>query len=688
MRRILALVLTALLVLSQATGVLAAYENTYTNTGDQRKDIVQVALTQVGYTEGYNNDTKYGDWYDLPNHPWCAMFVSWCANQAGVPTNVLKKAAIANPTYFGFNSWFSASQRMPQSGDLFFKKNFNHMGLVRYVDGDYFYTVEGNTNDSGYDGIGVFSLRRKLSDYYFVSPNYTTDPGHSYYSGVESAHPHKEYKRCDHCGDSYYTGVTVTQADCQTCIIQNCSHSYGPWTPGSGQHESTCSLCGKVRYADHGYYGGTVTKYATCGAVGAMTQKCTDCGQVRNLTLPATNEHKYSDWAFDGADTHSRKCSTCGEKEVMSHVLPEEFETDGLEHWRSCQDCGEKLEWDAHSFGAQCGDPCTVCGYVPRGGHAFTDLKNDETHHWKACINCGLGEEKVPHSFENDCDDLCDGCGVTRQVNHEWGMEWNSSCHWNQCGLCGLRQEEHGHVPGPEATEEQAQVCLECGPELAPRLEHVHDNGHWEWDTDRHWGTCVCGAEFAPQLHGWDMRTGTCSVCGAKDPNYVVPGSTNYYLVGWINDADYGCESDWENMGTYKFVNGQLTAKFNSDSYIFVKTEGNGRWLLSDAYCTDTTCTFFEDTSEKMFVPGGVELDFTLVENEDGTLTLSYVTAGEPDDGGDQPGGETPEEEGGEVKYVVVGGWEAAGTWTPEASTLVMTEDDGRYIWTWVELCT
>ena len=105
--------------------------------------------------------------------------------------------------------------------------------------------------------------------------------------------------------------------------------------------------------------------------------------------------------------------------------------------------------------------------------------------------------------------------------------------------------------------------------------------------------------------------------------------STNYYLVGWINGADYGCEDDDQNMGQYKFVNGKLTTTFTEDSYIFVKTEGNGKWLLAKEYCTDTTCTFKEGEAEKMFVPGGVELTFTLTENADGSVTISYAKAGD-----------------------------------------------------------
>lgn len=58
-----------------------------------RNKIVQVAISQIGYKEGKNNDTKYGNWYGLKNQPWCAMFVSWCANQAGIPANIIPKFA-------------------------------------------------------------------------------------------------------------------------------------------------------------------------------------------------------------------------------------------------------------------------------------------------------------------------------------------------------------------------------------------------------------------------------------------------------------------------------------------------------------------------------------------------------------------------------------------------------------------
>ena len=83
-------------------------------------------------------------------------------------------------------------------------------------------------------------------------------------------------------------------------------------------------------------------------------------------------------------------------------------------------------------------------------------------------------------------------------------------------------------------------------------------------------------------------------------------------------------------MGDYKIQNGTLTATFTQDSYVAVKSEGNANWYMFQSYVTATSGTLYNTstgTSEKMFVPGGVELTFTLVENSDGSLTLSYTEA-------------------------------------------------------------
>ena len=79
-------------------------------TGDQRYDVMSVALSQLGYHEGnstsemnglnpsgslnfveYNrNIGTVGGSYGFE---WCAAFVSWCLRQAGVPTSAVTTEA-------------------------------------------------------------------------------------------------------------------------------------------------------------------------------------------------------------------------------------------------------------------------------------------------------------------------------------------------------------------------------------------------------------------------------------------------------------------------------------------------------------------------------------------------------------------------------------------------------------------
>ena len=87
-------------------------------------------------------------------------------------------------------------------------------------------------------------------------------------------------------------------------------------------------------------------------------------------------------------------------------------------------------------------------------------------------------------------------------------------------------------------------------------------------------------------------------------------------------------------MGQYKFVNGKLTATFKTDGYVMIKTTGNASYFMTDGYPgSNVAAAYLYNTqspglkADKLHVPGGVELTFTLVENADGTLTLSYTTS-------------------------------------------------------------
>lgn len=114
-------------------------------TEDLRQNIIRVAMSQVGYHEGdlvselhggnevgMKNYTEYGYWFGTQVkgnsyghfYDWCAMFVSWCARQAQIPTNVISNSAYATASSgaYCFNnlSYRARGTYTPVAGDLIF----------------------------------------------------------------------------------------------------------------------------------------------------------------------------------------------------------------------------------------------------------------------------------------------------------------------------------------------------------------------------------------------------------------------------------------------------------------------------------------------------------------------------------------------------------------------------------------
>ncbi len=145
------------------------FPNTYINKGDIMKDMIEIAATQVGYHRDEYTETKYGIWYGYPSSAWCAMFVSWCADQAGVDADIIKpfcRCATEATWFKGQDKWQNPAKYTPVEGDImFFNYNgsrINHVGIVTGVKDGYVYCIEGNHADS------VDITRHKLTASYIT----------------------------------------------------------------------------------------------------------------------------------------------------------------------------------------------------------------------------------------------------------------------------------------------------------------------------------------------------------------------------------------------------------------------------------------------------------------------------------------------------------------------------------------
>lgn len=143
--------------------------------------VLEVARREIGVREGrsggfYNNRVKYNDWWvDVLGREslyrtasWCAIFVSWVARHAGVPTSVIPNHAY---TPAG-EAWFkSRGLRVstPRPGDILYVYyprlgRTGHVGIVESYSNGYMTTIEGNTNTGhSRQGNGVYRLKRRLT---------------------------------------------------------------------------------------------------------------------------------------------------------------------------------------------------------------------------------------------------------------------------------------------------------------------------------------------------------------------------------------------------------------------------------------------------------------------------------------------------------------------------------------------
>ena len=165
------------------------------------------------------------------------------------------------------------------------------------------------------------------------------------------------------------------------------------------------------------------------------------------------------------------------EDDPAAHNYGTEWYKNSEKHWHECAVCHTKKDEAPHVYDNDCDTTCNVCGAVREITHNYAEVwSNDENNHWHECTVCHTRKDEAPHVYDNDCDTTCNVCGAVREVTHNYAEVWSNdeNNHWHECTVCHTRKDEAAHVPGPEATEETAQVCTVCGYVLKAPLGHTH----------------------------------------------------------------------------------------------------------------------------------------------------------------------------------------------------------------------
>jgi len=120
--------------------------------GEGNAAMVAVAQSQIGNVGG----APYWSWWGLDYRvEWCAIFVSWCADQCGyLDAGVLPKMEGVRPyvDWFIERGQWQGRDYEPSPGDIIFfdwasDGLADHVGIVEKVENGFIYTVEGNSGD-------------------------------------------------------------------------------------------------------------------------------------------------------------------------------------------------------------------------------------------------------------------------------------------------------------------------------------------------------------------------------------------------------------------------------------------------------------------------------------------------------------------------------------------------------------
>lgn len=142
---------------------------------DRRNDLITAAKKYIGSEEPKGDDKiikhynkiKIEPYTMTMSDPWCAAFVSVCADDSD-NLDVIRPSACADyfQAQFKKQRLWQNFGTIPIAGSLIlYGSNFGHVGIVTSYDFGYIYTIEGNNSIAGHND-GVWKHQLTNSGYY------------------------------------------------------------------------------------------------------------------------------------------------------------------------------------------------------------------------------------------------------------------------------------------------------------------------------------------------------------------------------------------------------------------------------------------------------------------------------------------------------------------------------------------
>lgn len=321
------------------SGIFYKTLSEYELTGDQRYDVVSIALTQLGYEEGDSDKDMHGTsgggrnfvefnrlYGKLDNdegnghsygYMWCASFVNWVLRAANVDQRVSGgEVSCASWVYWlqGKNMFKErTSGYTPVCGDIIFFKGSrtssisNHVGIVIGSENGIVHTIEGNTTglEGGADSTNGGQIARKsyhLNDTYIVGygiPRYTVKDGTVYDFELINFAPRKagDYTVLGRSTGLYRTASMSTKLKSipsgKTVTVTQVSGSFGKCEYDGV--EGWVSLDGMIS-ANGAYH---TISYNTYGAGEIASQEKIYGKDIKiSSTVPEKPGHEFKGWAI------------------------------------------------------------------------------------------------------------------------------------------------------------------------------------------------------------------------------------------------------------------------------------------------------------------------------------------------------------------------------------------------------